>query len=165
MQPVIPHLGEKLPIALLPAEEAGAQDPRAVRGKERAHAVKLGREDLEHDEGKGELGEGGADVGALKGALGRPHLDQFVVGEDDGDGAVLAQVVPRVVAHLEKPPLVSSFVFGASSSSCSSASSSSSSSSVAGSRERRREGERGGGRWNYGRGGIGWRGGGPLLGT
>jgi hypothetical protein len=78
---------------LLPAQDAREQDARAVHGEQRADGVELGREDLEHDERKRELPDGGADVGALEGALRRPDLDQLGPGQHDGARAVQAQVV------------------------------------------------------------------------
>lgn len=39
------------------------------------------------------MAECSADVGAFEGALRGAHLDEFIVGEDDGVGAVEAKVV------------------------------------------------------------------------
>jgi hypothetical protein len=84
------RLGEELPIPLLPSIRAHGQHPRTVDGEERTDAVEFTREDLEHDERKGELGERGADVGSFEGALCGADLDELVVGEDYGAGAVEA---------------------------------------------------------------------------
>ena len=48
----------------------------AVDGEEGADGVELRGEDLEDDEGEGELREGRAHVGALEGALGGADLDE-----------------------------------------------------------------------------------------
>ena len=48
-------LGEELLVPLLTAINAGAQYPQTVDGEERSDAVELRGEDLEHDQGKGEL--------------------------------------------------------------------------------------------------------------
>jgi hypothetical protein len=94
VQPVLSHLGEELSVALLPPEQTRAEHPRPVHGEERADAVELRREDLEDDQRKGELAEGGADVGALERALCRPDLDELVGAQDDGSRPVQTEVVP-----------------------------------------------------------------------
>ena len=66
--------GEELAVALVPAVDGDEEDSGAVDGEEGANGVEFGREDLEDDEGKGELAEGGARVGAFEGALGGPDL-------------------------------------------------------------------------------------------
>ncbi|KAI9774820.1 MAG: hypothetical protein M1840_000036 [Geoglossum simile] len=63
---------------------------RAVERKQRADAVELGREDLEHHQRKAELRDGRADVGALEGALRRPHLDELRRCEADAARSVRA---------------------------------------------------------------------------
>lgn len=67
---------EELPVALVAAVDGDQHDGGAVDGEEGADGVELGVEDLEDDEGKGELRDGGAQVGALKGALGGADLDE-----------------------------------------------------------------------------------------
>lgn len=42
---------------------------------------------------EGKLPQRCADIGAFEGALRGAHLDELVVGEDDGAGAVAAKVV------------------------------------------------------------------------
>lgn len=66
---------EELAVALVAAVHGHDHDGGAVGREEGAGGVELGREDLEDDEGEGELGEGGAHVGAFKGALGGADLD------------------------------------------------------------------------------------------
>lgn len=73
---VVGRGGEELAVALVAAVYGYEHDGGAVDGKEGADGVELGREDLEDDEGEGELAEGGAHVGALEGALGGPDLDE-----------------------------------------------------------------------------------------
>lgn len=72
--------GEELAVALVAAVDCDEHDGGAVDGEEGSDGVELGREDLEDDEGEGELREGGAHVGALKGPLGGADLDE------SGDG-------------------------------------------------------------------------------
>lgn len=83
---------EELAVALVAAVDGDEHDGGAVDGEEGADGVELGREDLEDDEGEGELAQGRAHVGALKGALGCADLDEFIGGEDYGAGAVEAEV-------------------------------------------------------------------------
>ena len=92
-QPILPNLGKKLLIPLLPPQQARQKNAGTVDGEEGADGVELGGEDLEDDEREGELAEGGADVGAFEGALGGADFDEFFVCEDDGAGAVHAEVV------------------------------------------------------------------------
>jgi len=54
----------------------------------RTNAVELRREDLQYDESEAELGQAGADVGALERPLRGADLDEFFWREDDGLGAV-----------------------------------------------------------------------------
>lgn len=100
-QPALDAVGlaEKLPIALMAAQQARAQDAGAVHGEQRADAVELGREDLQHDEREGELAQRGAHVRAFERALQRPDLDELRRREDDGARPLQAQmeVVGRVV--------------------------------------------------------------------
>ncbi|KKA20504.1 hypothetical protein T310_5492 [Rasamsonia emersonii CBS 393.64] len=93
MQAVVVDLAEELAVALLAAEQADQEHAGAVDGEQGADAVELGGEDLEHDQGERELGQGGAYVGALEGTLGGAHLDHLVRGEHGRAGAVHAQAV------------------------------------------------------------------------
>lgn len=81
MNAVVVHLREELAISLGAAEQADDEDPRAIDGKQRPDTVELGSEDLEHDEGKGELGERRPNIGTFKGSLRCAHLDDFVRGQ------------------------------------------------------------------------------------
>lgn len=83
-------LSEELPIPLLSAVSTDGQHPGTVDGKEGADAVEFAREDLEHDEREGELGQRGADVGAFERALCSADLDELLGSEVDGAGAVEA---------------------------------------------------------------------------
>jgi hypothetical protein len=56
-------------------------------------AVEFTSENLQDHESEAELAQGGADVGALEGTLGGADFDEFLGGEDDGAGAVEAEVV------------------------------------------------------------------------
>lgn len=67
---------EELAVALVPPVHGDEEDGDAVDGEEGADGVELGREDLEDDEGEGELAEGGAHVGAFERALGGADLDE-----------------------------------------------------------------------------------------
>jgi hypothetical protein len=91
---------------LLPPQNAREQDARPVHGEQGADRVEFGREDLEHDQGKGELADGGAHVGALEGALRCPNLNQLGSRQDHRAGAVQTQVVPvggmAALEHVEK---------------------------------------------------------------
>ena len=78
---------------MLPAQDAREQNARAVHGEQCANRVELGREDLEYNQRKRELADGGANVGALEGALRRPYLDQLGTGQHDGARTVQAQMV------------------------------------------------------------------------
>ncbi len=77
---------EELAVAFVAAVDGDEQDGGAVAGQQGADGVELGGEDLEHDEGEGELRECGTHIGALEGALGRADLDQpgrcLVLDED-----------------------------------------------------------------------------------
>jgi hypothetical protein len=78
---------------LLASKQADDKNSRAVDCEQRADGVELGCEDLEHDERKRELSDGGADVGAFKGSLSSADLDELGAGEHDGAGAVQSEVV------------------------------------------------------------------------
>jgi hypothetical protein len=113
VQPILTDFGEELLVAcpppstakqpvptrvdgkhtLLAPKQADKQDARAVDCKQRADGVKLGREDLEYDERKGKLSDGGPDVGAFEGPLRCADLDELGAGEHNGARAVQSKVV------------------------------------------------------------------------
>lgn len=109
VQPIVAHLREELFVAwqtlvavgaqcmasrtLLSPEQADGQDAGAVDGKQGPNRVELGREDLEHNEGKRELPDGGAHVGAFKRPLRCADFDELGAGEHHGPRAVHAQAV------------------------------------------------------------------------
>lgn len=78
---------------MLAAEQTSEEDAGAVDCEQSTNGVEFGGEDLEHDEGKGELADCGADIGALESSLCCANLDQLIAGEDDGAGAVQMQTV------------------------------------------------------------------------
>ena len=80
---ILAHLGEELLVALLTSKQTGEQDARSIHREQGPDAVELGREDLEHDEGEGELADGGTHVGALKRALCRANFHQLGPGQHD----------------------------------------------------------------------------------
>lgn len=80
MDAILSHLGKELFVPLLTTEETDYEHTRSVDRKERTDAVKLATEDFEHDEGEGELGQGGANVGAFKGTLGCANFDNLIGG-------------------------------------------------------------------------------------
>ena len=90
---VVADRREELAVALLPAQQADGQHAGAVCREQRADAVELGREDLEHDQREAELRQRGPHVRALERPLRRPHLDQLLIRQDDGARAVAAVVV------------------------------------------------------------------------
>lgn len=81
---------EELAVALVPPVHGDEEDGDAVDGEEGADGVELGREDLEDDEGEGELAEGGAHVGAFERALGGADLDEPRRGEGRPDESFLS---------------------------------------------------------------------------
>jgi len=78
VSPIIVHLCKELLVALLSTVQTCKEDTGPVDSKERPNAVELGGEDLQHDEGEGELAEGGPDVGAFEGTLGGAHFLELV---------------------------------------------------------------------------------------
>lgn len=90
---IISQLGEELSVSLRAAEKPNNEDAGAVDGEERTDTVELGGEDLEHDEGKGELGEGSPNVGAFEGSLGSAHLDNLIRSQHRRAGTVHSQAV------------------------------------------------------------------------
>jgi len=79
-QTILANLAKELPITLHPSESTGSQNPGAIDSEQSANGVEFRGEDLENDEGKGELGERGADVSALERALGGADFDEFGPG-------------------------------------------------------------------------------------
>jgi hypothetical protein len=101
MEAILAYLGEELAVALLAAEQTDEQHSGAVDGEQGANAVELGGKDLEDDQGKGELRQGGAHVGAFEGSLGGADLDHLVRGQDGRAGAVHPQAVAVGCVPLE----------------------------------------------------------------
>ncbi len=79
-QTILPNLAKELPITLHSPESTGSQDPGPIDSEQSPNGVELRGEDLENDEGEGKLGERGADVGALEGALSGADFDEFGAG-------------------------------------------------------------------------------------
>jgi len=79
-QSILAHLAKELSIPLHPPKSTSSQNPGTVDSEQSANGVKFGGEDLEDDEGKGELGERGADVGSFESALGGADFDEFGAG-------------------------------------------------------------------------------------
>ena len=83
MRDAIPRVGdEELTVALEATVGSDEDDGDAVGGEEGADGVELLGEDLEDDEGEGELAEGGAHVGAFEGALGGADLHEPATGHE-----------------------------------------------------------------------------------
>lgn len=101
MKAILADLREELAVTLLAAEEADDQHPGAIDGEQCSDAVELGCKDLEDDEGEGELRKRRADVGAFESPLGSAHLNDLVLGQGDGAGAVHAQAIPVSGTTLE----------------------------------------------------------------
>ena len=80
-------------LTLLSPEQADEEDARAVHGKQGTDGIELSREDAQHDEGEGELADGGADVGAFKRPLRCPDLHELCTRQDNGARAVSTQPV------------------------------------------------------------------------
>jgi len=83
---------EELAVPLVATIDGDQEDGGAVYGEEGADGVEFGCEDLEDDEGEGELAEGGAHVGAFKGPLGGPDLSEFLGRENHGPRPVKTEV-------------------------------------------------------------------------
>lgn len=93
MNAVISQLRKELSVSLGAAEEPNNEDTGPVDGEQRTDTVELGGEDFEHNEGKGELGEGSPDVGAFECPLGSAHLDDLIRREHRRAGTVHSQAV------------------------------------------------------------------------
>lgn len=78
LDPILPDLREKLAVTLTATEQTDDEDPGSVDSEERADAIEFRGEDPEDNKRKGVLGEGGADVGTFKRALGRSYFDNLV---------------------------------------------------------------------------------------
>lgn len=78
MDPIIPYFREELSVSLRAAEKSDNENTRTVYCEQSPNTVELGGENLEYDESEGELRKSGSDIGPLKGALGRAHLDHFI---------------------------------------------------------------------------------------
>lgn len=87
------HLGKELFVSLLTTEETDYEHTRSINRKQGTDAVELATEYFEHDEGKGELGQGSANVGAFKGTLGCANFDNLIGGQRNGTSAVQAEVI------------------------------------------------------------------------
>jgi hypothetical protein len=66
---------------LLPPKQTDEEYPRAVDREQRSDGVEFSRKDLEHNQGKRELPDGGAHICAFKRPLRCANLDQFRAGE------------------------------------------------------------------------------------
>lgn len=75
-------------VPLLPSKEAGNEDAGTVEGEQCANRVELRSEDLEDDEGEGELAQSGSDVGAFEGPLCGSDFYELFVRQDDRPGTV-----------------------------------------------------------------------------
>ena len=93
MNPILPYFGKELFVTLRATEETDDQNPGAVDREQSPDTVELGGEDLEDHEREGELGESGADIGTLEGALGRAHFHNLVRGQDCGASPVHSQAI------------------------------------------------------------------------
>lgn len=93
MDPIVAHLGEELFIPLLATEEPDDKHPGPVDGEQGPDTVEFAAEDLEHDEGKGELRQSSANIGAFKRSLSSPDFDNFIGGQRDGASTVHAETV------------------------------------------------------------------------
>lgn len=78
MYPILPYFREELSVSLRTAEKSDNENTRTVYRKQSPNTVELGGENLEYDKSEGELRKSGSDIGPLKGALGRAHLDHFI---------------------------------------------------------------------------------------
>ena len=101
MHPIIAQLRKELLIPLLPPEPARAEDAGTIDREQGTNTVELGREDAQNDEREGELRQRGPDICAFEGPLSGADFDQFAWRQDDGAGAVEAEVVSisGVVLH------------------------------------------------------------------
>lgn len=78
MDPILPYFRKELSVSLRAAEKSDDENTRAIYREQSPNTVELGGENLEHDEGEGELRKSGSDIGPLKGALGRAHLNHLI---------------------------------------------------------------------------------------
>lgn len=78
MDPILPYFREELFVSLRAAEKSDDENTRTVYREQSPNTVELGGENLEYDEGEGELRKSGSDISPLEGALGRAHLHHFI---------------------------------------------------------------------------------------
>ena len=78
MDPILPYFGEELSVSLRTTEKSDDENTSTVYREQSTNTVELGGENLEYDEGEGELRKCGSDIGPLKGALSRAHLNHFI---------------------------------------------------------------------------------------
>lgn len=80
-------------LTLLPPEQTSEEDTNSVDCKQSTNRIELGGEDLEHYQCKRELADCGANIGALKGALCCPDLNQLIARQHHGARAMQVQTV------------------------------------------------------------------------
>jgi hypothetical protein len=78
MDSILPYFGEELSVSLRATEKSDYENPCAIYREQSSNTVELGGENLEYDEGEGELRKSGSDIGAFKGALSRANLNHFI---------------------------------------------------------------------------------------
>lgn len=78
MDPILPYFREELSVSLRAAEQSDDENSRTVYREQSPDTVELGGENLEYNKSERELRKSGSDIGPLKGALGRAHLDHFI---------------------------------------------------------------------------------------
>jgi hypothetical protein len=93
MNTIISYLREELSVSLRAAEKTDYEDTGAVYGEKGSDTVELGGEDLEHNEGEGELREGSADVSTFEGSLSSAHFNDFVCCQHCRAGSVHSQTI------------------------------------------------------------------------
>jgi len=101
MQPILPPLTKKLSIPLKSPIKTHNHDPDAIDREERADGVEFRGEDFEHDERKGELTEGGADICAFESTLRGADFNEFLRSKDDRTSAMSAEVERILGMRLE----------------------------------------------------------------
>lgn len=93
MDPIIPHLGEELLISLLTTEQTDDEHAGAVDGEQSTDTVELAAEDFEHHQGKRELRQSRANIGAFESPLRGPDFDNLVGGQGHRTSPVQAETV------------------------------------------------------------------------
>lgn len=94
MDAIVAHLGEKLLVPLLPAEETDDEHAGAVDGEQSPDAVELAAEDFQHNQRKRELRQSCANIGSLERSLGSSHFNNLVRSQGYRSSPVRAEVVP-----------------------------------------------------------------------